>query len=266
MLETSRTKTCSSPLNGSGSLLERKRLQLGFLPPPTSELVVSPNHRGAGFHNSQIMLGDEIETPPYNPLSLDTDPTEECTDQFSPSVFSLGQPERLLSRFEEGDDPSLSFTFSSSDDKQQLVEFCEQVYVHFYSTDSPPTTSVSERLNRQVGRVKSFDGRSDCERGVLFDDCIDLYLEKMSSKRYVDIIDDDDDEMDRDILFSCEEEFGHRRPQRRSRPRFYAADESTFMKWSSPPATTVDNKDEGGGSLLWMMENTPCDCDLLLVG
>jgi len=279
MLETSCMKTCPSSLNGSGSLLERKRLQLGFLTPPTSEIgdavvsISSPDHCRGRFHGFPMNSGDEIETPPYNAQPLEDDPTEECTDKFSPSVFSLGgQPERLLTRYEASDENhnTISSTFSHS-----VVEFSEQVYVHFYSTESP-TTTVSERLNhRQVGRVKCFDGRSDCERGVLFDDCIDLYLQKMSSKRYVDEVDDDDDDdddaMDRDILFCCEENENHR-DRRRRRPRFYAADETT-IQWMATTPVSINEEDDNdnresssGGSLLWLMENTPCDCDLLLVG
>lgn len=244
-------RACTSPLSLGGSLLERKRSQLGFLPPPTSEFedgtvsISSPIQDQEQMYRSPMNLVDAIETPPYNSLSLEINPTEECTDKFSPSVFSPGHG-RLLSRFED----NIRRTASST------VEFCEKVYVHFYSTDSP-ATSVS-CVGPQVGRVKRFDGRSDCERGVLFEDCLDIYLAKMGTRCY----DEEDEEgMDQDFLFCCESEEVYDRQRRRRRPRFYAADETT-LTWNNSSLCEEDS----GSSLLWMMENTPCDCDLLIVG
>ena len=242
-------RACSSPLHLGGSLLERKRSQLGFLPPPTSEIVdgavsiSSPVQRPERSCHSPMEFADAIETPPYDSLPLEIDPTEECTDKFSPSVLSLG-PGSLLSRFE---DNMRAIKTSSS------VGFCDQVYVHFYSTDSP-ATSVSF-VDPQVGRVKRFDGRSDCERGVLFDDCLEVYLKRMSSRCF----EEEEEDMDRDILF-CGESEGYDRQQRR-RPRFYAADETT-LTWNNSSICEEDS----GSNFLWMMENTPCDCDLLIVG
>lgn len=252
-----------SPLNVSGSLLERKRLQLGFLPPPTAEIlggtavdIFSPDDNRDRYISASTEPDDEIETPPYNPYSQEFDLSEECsTDKFSISVYSSGPPpvESLLPKFERSSTPLAT-----------TVGFCDQVSVHFYLSDFSPATSISS----YIGHVKTFDGRSACDRGVLFEDCIEMYLDKMSCCRQNicydfeddDFSDEDDEQMDRDILFCCndQEELSYRR----RRPRFYAADETSLAAFDSMSG----DLDPTGGSLLSTMENTPCDCDLLLVG
>jgi len=128
------------------------------------------------------------------------------------------------------------------------VGFGDRVKVHFYEGGGDGMLQWDVRF----ATVKKFDGRSDSNRGKLFEDNIDEFVAMMSvcSNNWGDNEGDDTEGMALDFFTSS---FTGGCPRR---SRAYADSD-----WITEPVATTT---AAGGDLdlLWYMENTPCDMDM----
>ena len=129
-----------------------------------------------------------------------------------------------------------------------VVSFSEDVGIVFFDQSE----WSGSWLKTSEGKVKKFDGRSDVVRGVLIETEIGAYLANMSidPKEEVVLVDNKDDA----ILWKM------RRRRGRSYAQHWDLDGLDGDKYEH-------GESDGGGCSsnleLWLMENTPCDCDLI---
>ena len=134
-----------------------------------------------------------------------------------------------------------------------VVDFAEDVTVHFFDQAEPCGSGGG--FDSRLGRVKSFDGRSEVQRCKLASTpaALSEYMQSMSVR-----IQDDSSSLleEEESMLSCP-------PFRRRRS--YADhwdDLSRLVVDGTPNTSNVCGNDADVSDSMWLMEHMPCDCDL----
>jgi hypothetical protein len=135
-----------------------------------------------------------------------------------------------------------------------LVGFLEPVEVYFFDQESDEPCCQTSRC-KLIGKVKSFDGRSDTARGCLCEEQIGGFIRSMSRRGGEYDESDEEEVMSRDLHFS--QSFISIKNIRR-RNRLYADEwDSVSDIYQTSNESHLDDDYS-----IEFMENTPCDCDI----